>query len=234
MTAATISRMGAGVAGAAWEIVDIGSNTWEVVVVDASTAEPADPEGERPLAADRVEPPEAPEPPEALAARLSRTDSRLDAVERRLGELTRHEQRLDGLELAQAQTERRLEERHKELRAEIEAIYRQAEREVAESTGKPGWRQRRLEVKLARLERDRKLRRAEERLAERSETLLAAVEREGVAARASLRSTRHEVDAGRERLTRLIERIEAAEERVRAADERASAARLRALDPQEA
>ncbi|MGH2961782.1 MAG: hypothetical protein ACRDL3_06280 [Solirubrobacterales bacterium] len=31
--------MGAGAPGAAWEIVDIGQNTWEVVVIDASAAE---------------------------------------------------------------------------------------------------------------------------------------------------------------------------------------------------
>jgi chromosome segregation ATPase len=220
--------MGAGVAGAAWEIVDIGSNTWEVVVIDASAVEDPGEQGGRPPAAD---PGGA---PEALAARLSRTDARLNAVERRLGELAQHEQRLDGLELAHAQTARRIEERDRELRAEIEAIYREAEREVADSKGRPGWRQRRLEVKLARLERDRKLRRAEERLAERSETFISAVEREGAAARGSLRATRDAVDAGRDRLAGLIERIDAAEERVRAAEERATAARLRVVDDRDA
>jgi hypothetical protein len=148
-----------------------------------------------------------------MAERL-RTAEREAAVERRVQELAQNDQRLGELERARAEAERSLDERGAALRRELEEIYRQAAQRVAETRSKPGWRQRRHELKLARaeharrvrrhelklarVERDRKIRKAERRLAERSEDSLARIEREGRAAEERVRAARAEAERGLE------------------------------------
>jgi hypothetical protein len=232
-----------------WDIVDLGGDTWEVVVREAprGVREGLSRPGIVNRSGRRFE-----RPPDGLHARLARTDERLEAVERRVREWGQNEEkRLGALERARAEAERSLDERGTAIREELEEIYTQAAQRVAQTQGKLGWRQRRHELKLARLERDRKIRKAERRLWERSQESLERIEREGLAAEESVRAARAEAEHGlavvagdasmelqermlgvldnEDRLITLMDQIGAAEERVRAADERALAARERVL-----
>jgi hypothetical protein len=232
-----------------WDIVDLGGETWEVVVREAprGARERLSGAGIASRPGERFE-----RSPDGLPARLARTDERLEAVERRVGELSQNEEkRLGALERARAEAERSLDERGTALREELEEIYTHATQRVAQTQGKLGWRQRRHELKLARLERDRKIRKVESRLWERSEESLERIEREGLAVEERVRAARADAEHGfaaaagdasmqlqermlgvldnEDRLISLMDQIGAAEERVRAADERAVVARERVL-----
>jgi hypothetical protein len=209
-------------ASPAWEIVDLGANSWEVVVGEGQNVR----ELPRPAAEDVDAEGPGSDPP---AGWRTHTDERLAVIERRLGDLDQTEDRIGHLERAQAEVERSLDERDAALREEIEEIYRHAQRRLADTDGKPGWIQRRHERRLARLERDRKIRRAERRLEERAQASLARVDREGLAVEQRLRATRVEAQHELDTLSALLDTIDAAEARFRSASERAVAARCRAL-----
>jgi exonuclease VII large subunit len=204
-----------------WEIVGLGPRAWEVVVVDTRAPAP-----------EAVDDQPGAGMPDALVGRLHRTDQRLAAIEARLEGLGDAERRLTALERAHAAVERRIDERDAELRQELEQIYRDAERRVAATQSRIGWRQRRHELKLAKLRTGRTIHRAEEQLAERSEESLGRIERETVAAERRVRGASEAAEFGvsrnEDRVSVLMERIAVAEERLSNAERRAGAAEARA------
>lgn len=254
MDASVTERVRAG--SSAWQIVELGTETWEVVLRDARGADadsrPGDGErGTEPGVGDSAV--ERAESVDRRLASLERRVESVEGVEARVGELRRahgrtHE-RIGKLERGQAEITRGLDARDAALREEIAVIYRDAERALAGSPPgserKPKWLQRRHEVKLLRLERDRKIRQAERRLVERSADSLAGIERHALAAEGSVREARaaaelgiraarddaskairrrlEEIAAGERRLAELVDRIEASERRLRSAEERLEA-----------
>ena len=255
MDASATERVRAG--SSAWQIVDLGTETWEVVLLDARGADvdsrPGDGErGTEPGVGDSAV--DRAESVDRRLASLERRAASVEGFEARVGELERahgrtHE-RIGKLKRGQAEITRGLDARDAALREEITAIYRDAERALAESPPgsqrKPKWLQRRHELKLLRLERDRKIRQAERRLVERSADSLAAIGRHAIAAEGSMREAGaaaelgiraaqgeaskairrqlEEIAAGERRLAELVDRIEAFERRLRSAEERLEAA----------